>query len=186
MISEKQIIKNRENILGLLDFVKRDGTPDLAEFLEQSDFFLAPASTKFHSNYPGGLAEHTYETYMGFARRVKEYDLPVFPESIILSSVCHDLCKIGVYFENSLKGGKRSEYKPYKFEDTFPYGHGEKSVFIASKYIDLTPQESMIIRWHMGGDDPSWKDYSESVEKLFPEVVFFQHVDKEVSILHKH
>ena len=46
----------KEKFLELLRTVKRDGIEDLINFLEKSDFFKAPASTRFHGNYEGGLA----------------------------------------------------------------------------------------------------------------------------------
>ncbi|HHT9153085.1 MAG TPA: outer membrane protein assembly factor BamA [Candidatus Hypogeohydataceae bacterium YC40] len=69
-------------------------------------------------------------------------------------------------------------------EDDFPIGHGEKSVMMVQKYIDLTPQEAMIIRWHMGSFDPAWEEYKEKVIKHFPEVVLFNHVDIEVPLMY--
>ncbi|VVB78407.1 Uncharacterised protein [uncultured archaeon] len=185
MLTKVQIGKNKRNILDLFSNVNRLGVSNLVDFICDGNFFTSPASTRFHSNYPGGLAEHSYDVYKQFSKRVSDYNLNVPFESVILTGICHDLCKIGVYFENSLKDGNRSESKPYKFQDSFPYGHGEKSVFILSQYIHPTPQEALIIRWHMGNDDPAWKDYQEDVSKSFPEVVFFQNVDREASLMRK-
>lgn len=183
MLTKGQIKQNSREITGLLRSVKREGIDDLIRFLEKSDFFNAPASTRFHGNYEGGLASHSYEVYKEFKRDVEHYQLDVKEESIVLTGICHDFCKIGLYKPNPLKNGKVSESKPYKVEDDFPFGHGEKSVAIVSRYVQLTEQEAMVIRWHMGRYDPSYEQYQDRVEEKFPEVVLFHNVDKEVSLI---
>lgn len=185
MLTKKQMNENRETILKLVGGIKREGIEDLIGWFEKSNFFTTPASTMFHGNFEGGLAAHSYEVYKFFDERIKQYSLNVPIESRIISGICHDCCKIDYYLPNVLKSGNVSESKPYKTDDSFPIGHGEKSVILLQKYIDLTPQETAIIRWHMGLEDPSWKDYKEKVEAQFPEVVLFQHVDKEISLLKK-
>ena len=183
MLTKKQMSENRENILELFRGINRDGIEDLISWFEKSNFFITPASTMFHGNFEGGLAAHSYEVYRNFENKLKQYSLDVPRESRIISGIGHDCCKIDYYLPNILKSGNVSESKPYRTDDIFPAGHGEKSVMLLQKYIDLTPQEAIIIRWHMGLEDPSWKDYKEKVEYQFPEVVLFQHADKEVSLI---
>ncbi len=185
MLNSKQIEEQEKHIIHLLGDVKRQGIENLVGFLEDSDFFTAPASTKFHGNYKGGLAAHSYEVYKEFERDVLHYQLNVPSDSIILTGICHDFCKIGLYKPNPLKNGKVSDSKPYKIEDNFPLGHGEKSVAILLRYIKLTEQEALIIRWHMGRYDPAYEQYEERVEEKFPEVILFHNVDKEVSKIRK-
>ncbi len=185
MLSKEKIKQNKREILGLVGTVGREGIDDLVLFLERSDFFSAPASTKFHGNYEGGLAAHSYEVYKEFCRQVEHYELKVPIESLVLTGVCHDFCKIGLYQPNPLKSGKLSDSKPYKICDSFPFGHGEKSVVIANRYVQLSEQEAMIIRWHMGSYDPSYEQYRDEIEENFPEAVLFHHVDMEVSKLKK-
>jgi hypothetical protein len=80
-----------------------------------------------------------------------------------------------------LKEGKLSDSKPYKTNDDFPIGHGEKSVIMIQPLIELTPQEVGIIRWHMGPYDPAWTDVRDKVIKKWPEALLFHHIDEEVS-----
>ncbi len=184
MLSKKEIRDNRKRIIEHLNEVDRPGIENLIGWLEGSDFFTAPASTMFHGNYKGGLAVHSYRVYEEFKRQAEHYNLDVPEEGMFLTGILHDCCKVDYYIPNELKSGNISKSKPYKVEDTFPVGHGEKSVIVAQRYIQLTEQESMIIRWHMGYSDPAWDDSKEKVEKAFPEVLLFHHVDKEVSLLY--
>jgi len=184
IITKKQVQSNKKIILSNFKKIERQGIENLISWLEKSDFFYAPASTMFHGNYQGGLAAHSYKVYEEFKRQAEHYSLEIPEQSMFLTGILHDCCKIDYYIPNKLKSGNLSKSKPYKTDDLFPIGHGEKSVIIAQRYIPLTEQESAIIRWHMGTSDPAWDDYKEKVEKKFPEVILFHHVDKEVSLLY--
>ncbi len=185
MISEEEIKKNKKEILELFSFVKREGKKNLINWLSESNFFTSPASTMFHGNYKGGLAKHSLMVYQEFDRLIEYYSLDVPRESRIISGIFHDCCKIDFYEDNLLKSGNISESKPYKTKDLFPIGHGEKSVMLLQKYISPTEQEAILIRWHMGFDDPAWNDYREKVEASYPEVILFQHADKQVSSIRR-
>ena len=71
-----------------------------------------------------------------------------------LVSLLHDVCKTGCYKPGSrnVKGpdGKWQSVPTFFYEDSLPYGHGEKSVYILSGFLRLTREEAMAIRWHMG------------------------------------
>ena len=148
--------------------IHRDGADALLDYLEnKSDFFIAPASAKYHGAYPGGLCDHSVNVYHCLSdylarERVQElYGLEYTPESIAIVALLHDLCKVGCYKSGTrnVKGpdGKWQSVPTYFFEDPLPYGHGEKSVYIANGYLRLTREEAMAIRWHMGfsgGEDP--------------------------------
>jgi len=183
MLTKEEIVRNQKKIISALESTKRKGIGNLIDWLETSNFFTSPASTRFHGNYEGGLALHSFEVYNAFFNGVKRYSLNVPEESAILVGICHDCCKVDQYIPNKLKTGNLSEAKPYKIEDNFPFGHGEKSVLLTSKYIELTNSESLMIRWHMGYEDPLWTDYKEKLELKFPEIILFQHADKEVSLI---
>jgi len=185
MLTKKEIKDNKDKILGLLSSVKREGIDDLVDWLSTSNFFTSPASTMFHGNYEGGLAAHSYKVYEEFWRQAQHYNMPVSQETAIMAGLLHDACKIDLYKPNELKSGKVSEAKPYKTEDLAPLGHGEKSVMMLQKYIQLTDQEAMIIRWHMGPYDKMWEDYADKVEGACPEAVLFHHADKEVSLIYQ-
>ena len=150
----------REKFLELLKTVKREGIDELIEFLEKTDFFKAPASTRFHGNYEGGLVEHSLKVYEILKHKVQTNIEPIDvpEESIIIIALLHDICKANFYkidyrnAKNSLGVWEKVPY--YTIEDTIPYGHGEKSVMMITEYMKLTPEEKYSIRWHMGFTEP--------------------------------
>ena len=142
--------------------IKREGADKLLEYLESSasDFFVAPASARFHSSYEGGLAEHSinvYECLKSYLEspRIKEnFGFEYSDESIAIVSLLHDLCKVNVYkkgFRNVKdEKGVWQRVDTFDYDDKLPYGHGEKSVYIISGYMKLTREEAFAIRYHMG------------------------------------
>ncbi|MBO5929493.1 MAG: hydrolase [Clostridia bacterium] len=142
--------------------IHREGSAELLEYLESraSDFFTAPASTRFHGAYEGGLAEHSLNVYDCLhqyldRQRVKEtYGLNYSEESIAIVSLLHDVCKINCYKPGTRnvkdEHGVWHTVPTYEFDDKLPYGHGEKSVYILSGYMRLTREEAFAIRYHMG------------------------------------
>ena len=143
------------------EHITRPGSDMLLDYLEnKSDFFTAPASAKYHNAFVGGLAAHSLNVYHCLvdylARpRVKEtYQLEYSPESIAISALLHDVCKIGCYTPGTrnVKGpdGKWTSVPTFFYDDTLPYGHGEKSVYIITGFMRLTRDEAFAIRWHMG------------------------------------
>ena len=141
--------------------IRREGSGALLDYLQnKSDFFTAPASAKFHGSYAGGLCEHSVNVYHCLRDylerdRVRElYGLEHPEESVALVSLLHDVCKTGCYKPGSrnVKGpdGKWQSVPTFFYEDSLPYGHGEKSVYILSGFLRLTREEAMAIRWHMG------------------------------------
>ncbi|MBR5218918.1 MAG: HD domain-containing protein [Clostridia bacterium] len=144
------------------DKIKRDGADKLLDYLlsPSSDFFTAPASTRFHSSYEGGLAEHSLNVYHCLSdyaerERVRElYGLEFSEESIAIVALLHDLCKINCY-KKSMRNVKDAngvwqQVPYYEFSDDLPYGHGEKSVYIITGFMRLTREEAFAIRYHMG------------------------------------
>lgn len=147
----------KEKILSLLNSTERKGIDKVTKYLEETDFFIAPASTRYHGNYAGGLAEHSLNVYEIFKEKNKRYDLGLSEDSIIIISLLHDLCKTNFYVEgtrNVKKDGKWIQVPCYTVEDGFPIGHGEKSVIMLQNFIRLTKDEMLAIRWHMGGYEP--------------------------------
>ena len=141
--------------------ITRDGADKLLDYLiNKCDFFTAPASTRFHSAYEGGLAQHSLNVYYCLKDylsrpRVKEnYKLSYTDEQIALVALLHDMCKIDCYKQDfrNIKNeqGQWERVPTYKFEDPLPYGHGEKSVYMISGFMRLSREEAMAIRWHMG------------------------------------
>ena len=156
--------------------IKREGADKLLEYLlsPKSDFFTAPASTRFHGSYEGGLLEHSLNVYhclkdYAARDRVKNvYGLNASEETLALTALLHDICKVNFYsvdYRNAKNAQGVWERVPYyTIDDKLPYGHGEKSVYIISGYMRLTREEAFAIRYHMGF---SGNDDVNSVGKSF-------------------
>lgn len=133
-------------------YIKREGADKLLEWLCSTDFFTAPASTKFHGAYEGGLVEHSVNVFNRLGRN---------DETGAIIALLHDICKANFYtvsFRNQKnEHGVWVQVPYYTIDDKLPYGHGEKSVYIISQFMKLTDEEAMAIRWHMGGFDESVK-----------------------------
>lgn len=146
-------------------YIKRDGADKLFQWLESTDFFTAPASTRFHGDHAGGLCEHSVHVFEELVRLLKAYpEVKVSGETAAIVSLLHDLCKIGCYkteLRNKKVNGVWVQVPTYVFEEDFCYGgHGSKSVFLAQKYINLTNEEAVAINCHMGFADRNPGDYS--------------------------
>ena len=149
-------------------YITREGSKELLNFLEnKSDFFTAPASTKFHLACEGGLVTHS----VSVAKLMMRYeDEP--KESLAICGLLHDLCKVNFY-KTSMRNVKNEvtgqwEKQPfYQIEDSFPYGHGEKSVYMIERFFRLKGPEAMAIRWHMGGFDEAVRGGSFSISRAY-------------------
>ena len=139
--------------------ITREGADKLLDFLlNGSDFFTAPASTRYHGAHEGGLVEHSlnvYDCLKDMMERLNErYGIEYPEESIAIAGLLHDICKVNFYktsYRNVKDETGRWQSVPYyTIEDTLPYGHGEKSAYIVSAYIRLTRDEAFAIRYHMG------------------------------------
>ena len=141
--------------------IKREGADKLLDYLiNRCDFFTAPASTRFHNSFEGGLAQHSLNVYECLVQylareRVKEvYKVSCSEETAAIVALLHDMCKIDTYvrdFRNvKNEQGQWEKVPTYRTEDRLPYGHGEKSVYMISGVMRLTREEAMAIRWHMG------------------------------------
>ena len=137
--------------------IKRDGAEKLLDYLtNRCDFFTAPASTRFHSAYEGGLAQHSLNVYYCLKdylerERVKNtYKLNFSEETVAIVALLHDICKTDVYVKDfrNVKNeqGQWEKVPTYRYEDKLPYGHGEKSVYMISGFMRLTRDEAMAIR----------------------------------------
>ena len=146
---------NKERFIEIYkEKIKREGADRLLNFLlsESSDFFTAPASTRYHGNYEGGLLEHSLNVYDCLCDilsrpRIKEvYGIEYSEESIAIAALLHDICKVNFYnvaFRNAKnEAGKWESVPYYTIDDRLPYGHGEKSVYIISGYMRLTRDEA--------------------------------------------
>lgn len=153
---------NKERFIDIYKtYIHREGSDKLLDFLlsHNSDFFEAPASTRFHGSYEGGLLEHSLNVYdclkdyLDRPRTKEVYQLQYSEESIAIVSLLHDLCKINCYkksYRNVKENGQWVQVPTYEYNDTLPYGHGEKSVYMISGYMRLSREEAFAIRYHMG------------------------------------
>jgi hypothetical protein len=210
MVNKEANINRFEN---LMSKVTRDGIEDLVAYLKgHTDFFTAPASTRFHLSCEGGLLQHSLNVYDCL---VKKKESPIWKsvlnsvseESIIIMALFHDLCKVNMYSKTARnvktydadkvaaaqgRGVKTDELGAfiweavigYEVKDTIPLGHGEKSVIIAQQFIKLNSFEVFAIRWHMGFSVEK-ADYGSvgSAMELFPIVLALHEADLEATKL---
>ena len=159
---------NKNEIISILRTVERPGIEKLIEWLSRNDYFTAPACTRFHSNYEGGLAAHSLNVYKVLKAKAEHYkDLEMPLESVIICGLLHDLCKVNFYTVSTRNKkndatGKWEKVPFYQVDDQVPLGHGEKSIIILSSFIKLSLDEMYAIRAHMGGYEPkeNWNTVS--------------------------
>ena len=169
--------------------IKREGADKLLDYLRKSDFYTAPASSKFHGNYEGGLLQHSINVYNRLIKIVKEelgenYTEKYSNETLAIVALLHDLCKIH-YYKTEYRNVKneRGEWvkAPYfAVNNTFPFGHGEKSVFMINTFMRLSSEEAMAINWHMGGFDHRVRSNPNSMGesfKIYPLCLFLHIAD---------
>ena len=173
--------------------IKREGADKLLDFLEnKSDFFTAPASTRYHNAFEGGLLRHSlnvYEclcSYMDTPRVKEKYELTATAETMAIVALLHDICKVNFYrvsYRNAKneKTGQWEKVPYYEINDTLPYGHGEKSVYMVSGFMRLTREEAMAIRWHMGFSGIEDKNSIGKALEMYPLAFALSVADMEAS-----
>lgn len=163
--------------------IKRAGADALLSWLKTSDFFEAPASTAYHLAQPQGLVQHSLHVYNRLhslcqleSVQSKDFVMPD-EETIAIVGLLHDICKVGLY--KQVKKSRKTDacysngkpiwedYIGYEHNDTIPYGHGEKSVYMISGFMKLSREEAMAIRWHMGFTDNDFKAGSRTLGSAF-------------------
>lgn len=162
----------KEEFIGLYTAnIKREGSARLLEWLQTTDFFTAPASTKYHGACDFGLVMHSLNVYRVLME--KHFNPEVDnAESFAICALLHDLCKAQFYKVSTRnvknkETGRWEEVPFYSVEDIFPYGHGEKSVFLIERFMRLKTSEAVAIRWHMGGFDETVKGGSFSLSLAY-------------------
>lgn len=170
--------------------VTRPGRDRLLEWVEGTDFFRAPASTRYHGACRQGLVMHSLNVYKVLKAR-NDIEKLYSDDTIAVVALCHDFCKINFYKEGTRNvkndvTGQWEKVKAYSVEDAFPYGHGEKSVFLLERFIRLSVEEAVAIRWHMGGFDDSAKGGSFAISEAYrkyPLAVWLHLADLEATYL---
>lgn len=185
----------KEEFLQLLRSTEREGIEDLIEALEEMGFFTAPASANHHLNIEGGLLEHSLNTckaalaiYEGLKPLDPSLEKEVRRDSIILSSLLHDVCKSDIYKRSVKKRknnvGQWEDVEGYSVSyKNFPMGHGEKSVILLlCNGLSLYDDEMLAIRWHMGAWGINMNSFEDqrcydTSRKLYPLVSIIQAAD---------
>lgn len=205
--------ENIERFESLMAKVTRPGKDELMDYIRnKTDFYDAPASTRFHLSCAGGLLQHSLNVYD--CLEAKRYspvwknalaDIP--EESLIIISLLHDLCKANVYKKGTknqktydkdkvqaaekwqVKHDNNGDFiwetvETYEFSDTLPLGHGEKSVFLINCFMKLATFEIFAIRWHMGFSEEKsqYGAIGDSMEN-YPVVLALYEADLEASKL---
>lgn len=154
---------NKEDFKNLVEQnIKRDGIQEFMAWLETTDFYTAPASTVFHSNVEGGLVDHSVNVYnwLSNSHCKDKYSA----ETLAIVGLFHDICKanttvVSIKNVKNEQTGQWEKQPYYKIENQYPFGHGEKSVYLLMKYMKLTDEEALAIDWHMGGFDQRASGY---------------------------
>lgn len=172
---------SKPEFMDIYSLIQRPGADKLLAWLESSDFFRAPASTRFHGAYEGGLCAHSVNVYRRLCMLLDSIPdaLKVSPESRAVCALLHDLCKVnfyGVEMRNRKNDetGRWEKVPFYTVSEKFHYGHGEKSVFLIQRFMELTTEEAVAIRYHMGAfREGEGADYAAACE-AYP-LAFFLH-----------
>ena len=175
--------------------IKRCGADKLLEYLEKSDFFTAPSSTRFHGSYEGGLCQHSLNVYhclkdyLARPRTKELYGMDYSEETIAIVALLHDVCKVNFYTtemrNKKNEHGVWEQVPYYTINDRLPYGHGEKSVYIISGFFygdnRLTRDEAFAIRYHMGFSGIENKNSIGKALEMFPLALALNVADMEAT-----
>lgn len=153
-------------------YLTREGSTELVDWLKNSDFFTAPASTRYHGSHEGGLVEHSLNVYHCLVNELACEHLSgeYTDETVALVALFHDVCKVNFYKKgtrNVKENGQWTTKDTFEIDEKFPCGHGEKSVIIMQNFIHLSADEIYAIRAHMGGFDTSVKGGEYFIGKIF-------------------
>ena len=202
--------ENIKRFEGLMAGIQRPGIEQLMNYIRKSDFYTAPASTKYHLSCEGGLLQHSLNVFdalvmrmapasgnEGYIFRVDGKDVVLYSrETLILAALLHDICKTNFYTTEMRNqkvykptGSKRDnggkydweQVPAYAVEDRNPYGHGEKSVMMVDEFMRLTMEERYAIRWHMGmSEKENIQTYGKACEK-YPLCFLLHNADQEAT-----
>lgn len=185
-LTEEQIEANKEKIKALLEATQRNGMDRLLNWLEQTDFYTAPASTKYHLHCKGGLAKHSLNVYERLKAKVDSGLLELKDDSVAITALLHDICKANFYVvqkRNRKIDGQWVEVEEWGVEDKMPIGHGEKSCYIIQSCIRISPEEFAMIRFHMGRESDSSNDSFSKAAAKYPGVAAIHTADLEAAFI---
>ncbi len=193
IMSKEELEEQKEMILDLLRSTERDGIDKLADYLSDStDFFTAPASTRFHNNFSGGLAQHCLNVYENFKSLLEIKGVEMSEDSIIICALLHDLCKCNTYVvETRNRKNEQGQWEKYNIwatnkEVDIPLPHSSRSIAIIRKFIKLSIKEELTIFYHMGpygGEDYEYRNMLKAANEKYPQTVLFYVADTIASYL---
>lgn len=193
IMSKEELEEQKEMILDLLRSTERDGIDKLADYLSDStDFFTAPASTRFHNNFSGGLAKHCLNVYENFKSLLEIKGIEMSEDSIIICALLHDLCKCNTYVvETRNRKNEQGQWEKYNIWATnkdvdIPLPHSSRSIAIIRKFIKLSIKEELTIFYHMGpygGEDYEYRNMLKAANEKYPQTVLFYVADTIASYL---
>ena len=193
IMSKEELEEQKEMILDLLRSTERDGIDKLADYLSDStDFFTAPASTRFHNNFSGGLAQHCLNVYENFKSLLEIKGIEMSEDSIIICALLHDLCKCNTYVvETRNRKNEQGQWEKYNIWATnkdvdIPLPHSSRSIAIIRKFIKLSIKEELTIFYHMGpygGEDYEYRNMLKAANEKYPQTVLFYVADTIASCL---
>ena len=193
IMSKEELEEQKEMILDLLRSTERDGIDKLADYLSDStDFFTAPASTRFHNNFSGGLAQHCLNVYENFKSLLEIKGVEMSEDSIIICALLHDLCKCNTYVvETRNRKNEQGQWEKYNIWATnkdvdIPLPHSSRSIAIIRKFIKLSIKEELTIFYHMGpygGEDYEYRNLLKAANEKYPQTVLFYVADTIASYL---
>lgn len=193
IMSKEELEEQKEMILDLLRSTERDGIDKLADYLSDStDFFTAPASTRFHNNFSGGLAQHCLNVYENFKSLLEIKGVEMSEDSIIICALLHDLCKCNTYVvETKNRKNEQGQWEKYNIwatnkEVDIPLPHSSRSIAIIRKFIKLSIKEELTIFYHMGpygGEDYEYRNMLKAANEKYPQTVLFYVADTIASYL---
>lgn len=136
-------------------YIDRDGIEDLLKWLETTDFFTCPASTRYHGAFEGGLVLHSLNVFTQLKGLCHHFRCDATPCNVAIVALFHDLCKIGTYkVEQKWRkdaNNRWESYNAYVRKEDFKFGgHGSKSVYLVQHFMKLEPEEAAAINCHMG------------------------------------
>ena len=193
IMSKEELEEQKEMILDLRRSTERDGIDKLADYLSDStDFFTAPASTRFHNNFSGGLAQHCLNVYENFKSLLEIKGIEMSEDSIIICALLHDLCKCNTYIvETRNRKNEQGQWEKYNIWATnkdvdIPLPHSSRSIAIIRKFIKLSIKEELTIFYHMGpygGEDYEYRNMLKAANEKYPQTVLFYVADTIASYL---
>lgn len=182
MLSNSEIESNYQKFKDLLLSTNRPNIEKLIAWLDKTDLKVAPASTKFHASYEGGLVKHSLNVYEEICKMTEYIELLKIPaDTLIITALLHDLCKVNFYTVDArnIKNKETGQWEQipyYAVNDIFPIGHAEKSIIMLLAFIPLNRTEIAMIRNHMGFSRDETSEVSLLFDK-YPESVLLHNAD---------